>query len=75
MIEINKYYKLKKIKGFKNDDDSNYKVFKIVDNFVLCKNEATNESFTFMKEHFIDPDKPNEIYFELIERTKNENDA
>lgn len=66
MIEIGKKYKLKKIKGFKNDDDSEYKILKMVDNYVLCKNENTNESFTFLKEHLIDPDKPDDVYFELL---------
>lgn len=71
MIELGKKYKLKKIKGFKSSDNEYYKVIGFY-NFdtVICKN-ACKEKFIFMKEFLIDPQKPEDIYSDLIlERNK-----
>ena len=66
MIELGKKYKLKKIRGFENSDNEYYKVIGFY-NFdtVICEN-ACRESFVFMKEFLIDPQKPDEIYSDLI---------
>ncbi len=66
MIELGKKYKLKKIRGFENPDNEYYKVISFY-NFdtVICKN-AYGERFVFMKEFLIDPQKPDEIYSDLI---------
>ncbi len=71
MIELGKKYKLKKIKGFKSSDNEYYKVISFY-NFdtVICEN-AYEERFVFMKEFLIDPQKPDDIYSDLIlERNK-----
>ena len=66
MIELGKKYKLKKIRGFENSDNEYYKVIGFY-NFdtVICEN-SYRESFVFMKEFLIDPQKPDEIYSDLI---------
>ena len=66
MIELGKKYKLKKIKGFENSDNEYYKVIGFY-NFatVICEN-SFGERFVFMKEFLIDPQKPNDIYSDLI---------
>ncbi len=66
MIELGKKYKLKKIRGFKNSDNEYYKVIGFY-NFdtVICE-KAYSERFVFMKEFLVDPDKPDEIYSNLI---------
>jgi hypothetical protein len=71
MIELGKKYKLKKIKGFENSDNEYYKVIGFY-NFdtVICENPY-GEMFVFMKEFLIDPQKPEDIYSDLIlERNK-----
>ena len=48
MIELNGIYKLKKIKGFKNNDNGVYKVIALLEkNTVICENES-GEQFCFM---------------------------
>ena len=66
MIETGKKYKLKKIRGFENSDSEYYKVIRFY-NFdtVICEN-ACEESCVFMKEFLIDPQKPDDIYSDLI---------
>ena len=66
MIELGKKYKLKKIKGFENYDNEYYKVIGFY-NFdtVICENKY-GERFVFMKEFLIDPQKPDDIYSNLI---------
>ena len=61
-----KKYKLKKIKGFENYNNEYYKVIGFY-NFdtVICEN-AYGERFVFMKEFLIDPQKPDDIYSDLI---------
>lgn len=71
MIELGKKYKLKKIKGFENSDNEYYKVICFY-NFdtVICEN-TYGERFAFMKKFLIDPQKPEDIYSNLIlERNK-----
>lgn len=71
MIELGKKYKLKKIKGFKSSDNEYYKVIGLY-NFdtVICEN-TYGERFVFIKEFLIDPQKPDDIYSDLIlERNK-----
>ncbi|MCD7779386.1 MAG: hypothetical protein LUH05_01785 [Candidatus Gastranaerophilales bacterium] len=66
MIELGKKYKLKKIRGFKNSDNEYYKVIGFYNfNTVICES-AHEERFVFMKEFLIDPQKPDEIYSDLI---------
>lgn len=71
MIEINGKYKLKKIKGFDNNDERDYTVIEIYDNeTILCK-APDGEKYFFMKDFLIDPDKPDEIYSDItFERSK-----
>ena len=66
MIELGKKYKLKKIKGFEYADNKYYKVI-VFYNFdtVICEN-TYGERFVFMKEFLIDPQKPDDIYSDLI---------
>ena len=66
MIELGEKYKLKKIRGFENADNEYYKVIGLY-NFdsVICEN-VYGERFVFMKKFLIDPDKPDEIYSDLI---------
>lgn len=66
MIELGKKYKLKKIKGFKNSDNEYYKVIGIY-NFdtVICEN-SYGERFVFLKGFLINPQKPEDIYSDLI---------
>ena len=66
MIELGKKYRLKKIKVFKSSDNEYYKVIGFY-NFdtVICEN-AYGERFVFMKEFLIDPQKPDDIYSDLI---------
>lgn len=66
MIELGKKYKLKKIKGFENSDNEYYRVISFY-NFdtVICEN-AYEERFVFMKEFLIYPQKPDDIYSDLI---------
>ena len=66
MIELGEKYKLKKIKGFENYDNEYYKVIAFY-NFdtVICENKY-GERFVFMKEFLIDPQKPDDIYSNLI---------
>ena len=71
MIELGKKYKLKKIRDFENSDNEYYKVIGFY-NFdtVICEN-SFRERFVFMKEFLIDPQKPDDIYSDLIlERNK-----
>ncbi len=66
MIETGKKYKLKKIKGFESSDNEYYKVITLYNiNTVICEN-ACRERFVFMKEFLIDPQKPDDIYSNLI---------
>ena len=66
MIELGKKYKLKKIKSLENSDNEYYKVIGFYNlDTVICKN-AYGERFVFMKEFLIDPQKPDEIYSDLI---------
>lgn len=75
MIELNGKYKLKKIKGFKNSDDTYYQVIAIANNgshkTVLCKNLTTGERFCFFTQFLIDPEKPEDCEFELIKVNNN----
>lgn len=66
MIVLGKKCKLKKIKGFENYNSEHYKVVGFY-NFdtVICEN-AYGERFVFMKEFLIDPQKPDDIYLDLI---------
>ena len=66
MIELGKKYKLKKIKGFMSSDNKYYKVIGFY-NFdtVICENTG-GERFVLMKEFLIDPQKPDDIYSDLI---------
>ena len=66
MIELGKKYRLKKIRSFENYDNEYYKVIGFY-NFdtVICES-AYGERFVFMKEFLIDPQKPDDIYSDLI---------
>ncbi len=66
MIELGKKYRLKKIRNFENSNNEYYKVIRFC-NFdtAICENTC-GERFVFMKEFLIDPQKPNDIYSDLI---------
>jgi len=69
MIELNGIYKLKKIKGFEDSDDSDYQVIakdNVSQETVYCKNLRTGEHFCFMSQFLVDPEKPEDSVFELI---------
>lgn len=69
MIELNGIYKLKKIKGIKNNDNE-YKVIKMDEKIVVCmqlNGAEKGEQFFFLKEFLIDPAKPDDIYSNIIE--------
>ena len=71
MIELNGIYKLKKIKGFKDNDATNYKVIALLKNdIVICENEE-GEHYCFKKDFLIDPDYPENIYsnVEILEHS------
>ena len=56
----------KKIRGFKNSDNEYYKVIGFYKfDTVICEN-AYGERFVFMKKFLIDPQKPDEIYSDLM---------
>ena len=62
MIELNGIYKLKKIKSFKSNDTSDYKVIALLkNNIVVCENQS-GEHYCFKKDFLIDPDYPEIIY-------------
>lgn len=66
MIELGKKYKLKKIKGFENTDNEYYKVICLYNvDTVICEN-TYGERFVFMKEFLINPQKPDDLYSNLI---------
>ena len=66
MIELGKKYKLKKIKSLENSDNEYYKVIRFYNlDTVICEN-SYGERFVFMKEFLIDPQKPEDIYSNLI---------
>lgn len=73
MIELNGIYKLKKIKGFA-DDDCDYQIMAIENvsgkDTAYCKNLNTGECFCFFTQFFIDPEKPEESEIELIKIEK-----
>ena len=75
MIELNGIYKLKKIKGMNNNDDSDYRILALGNHngieTVYCENLTTGEHFCFLPEFFVDPEKPDEdAIFELIKIEK-----
>lgn len=74
MIELNGIYKLKKIKGFNDNDESDYQVIaldnKVSKTAAYCKNLTTGECFCFWTQFLVDPEKPEETEFELIKIEK-----
>lgn len=74
MIELNGIYKLKKIKGFNDNDESDYQVIaldnKVSKTTAYCKNLTTGEYFCFWTQFLVDPEKPEESEFELIKIEK-----
>ena len=71
MIELNGIYKLKKIKGFEDNDTTNYKIIALLKNdIVICENEL-GEHYCFKKDFLIDPDYPEIIYsnVEILEHS------
>ena len=74
MIELNGIYNLKKIKGFNDNDESDYQVIaldnKAPKTTAYCKNLTTGECFCFWTQFLVDPEKPNEVEFELIKFNK-----
>ena len=74
MIELNGIYKLKKLKGFPNNDTCEYQVLAFDDEtnpqVAYCKNLKTNEIYCFWPQFIIDPEKPEETEIELIKIEK-----
>lgn len=74
MIELNKIYKLKKIKGFSNNTSDEFKIvgFSEDKKFVGCikiTGDDAGEKFVFAKECIFDPEYPDDIYFgEIIQQ-------
>jgi len=69
MIELNGIYKLKIIKNFGYNDGCDYKILAENDENVICEKingEDAGKRYFFRKEFFIDPEKPNEIYSNII---------
>lgn len=66
MIELDQKYKLKKIRGLANSDNDYYKVIGFYNcDTVICENYY-GERYVFIKEFLIDPQKPDDIYLDLI---------
>ena len=67
MIEVNKTYKLKLLRDLPfNNTEQEYKVLSFYNyDTVVCKpvNSDSDEVFLFMTKCLIDPEKPNETYF------------
>lgn len=68
MIEIGGIYKLKKIKGFDDDNNDEFEVIKIINDTALCIETKTNQRFVFLTRFLIDPDNPKDDTFYLIEK-------
>lgn len=68
MIEVGGIYKLKKIKNFDNNTETDYKVLKISGDTVYCQDQETKELNMFNIKDLIDPEFPDDIYsdFEII---------
>ena len=69
MIEVNGIYKLKIIKNFGYNDGCDYKILAENGENVICEKingEDAGNRYFFRKEFFIDPEKPNEIYSNII---------
>lgn len=66
IIELDKKYKLKMIKGFDKTDNEYYKVIGFYNFDTVIWENAYGERFLFMKEFLIDPQKPDDIYSDLI---------
>ena len=69
MIEVNGIYKLKIIRNFGYNDGADYKVLTEYGENVICEKlngECAGERYFFRKEFFIDPQKPEDIYSNLI---------
>ena len=66
MIELGKKYKLKRIKDFRNSDNTYFKVISFYNfDIVICENDY-GERFGFMKEFLTDSDMPDETYSNLM---------
>lgn len=73
MIELNGIYKLKHIKGLISNTDYNYKVIainkeKTMVSCVQLDGFDAGKNFVFRIECFVDPEKPDDIYFGEIIR-------
>ncbi len=70
MIELNGIYKLKLIRNIKCNDTSDYQVIGFSEkDTVICKKlngEDAGILYLFMKDFLIDPEKPDDIYSNLI---------
>lgn len=76
MIEVNGIYKLKIIKGLKQDESS-YKVIAEYNDLIVCEKMdgyMASSRYCFLKEFLIDPDKPDDIYapFNLVKKGGND---
>lgn len=71
MIEVGKKYRLKKIKGWFENDSAEFTVVCFgAHNIVGCI-APDGERYVFNKDFLIDPDKPEEIYSDIqIRRIK-----
>ena len=68
MIEKGGIYKLKKIKGFKDENKDEFKVLEIIDGIACCVHTKTDEQFVFQTRFFIDPEKPEDDTFDLLKK-------
>ena len=71
MIEINGIYKLKHIKNLGKNDEADYKVLAMDGEYIICEKlngEDAGTKYFFMKEFLIDPEKLDDIYYNLIKK-------
>ena len=65
MIEIGKKYRLKKLKGWFENDSEEFTVVCFGENNIVGCVAKDGEKYVFDKDFFIDPDKPDEIYVDI----------
>ena len=65
MIEIGKKYRLKKLKGWFENDSEEFTVVCFGENNIVGCVAPDGERYVFDKDFLIDPDKPNEIYADI----------
>lgn len=65
MIEVNKKYRLKKIKGWFEKDSEEFLAVGFCENELVACISSEGEKYVFRKDFLIDPEKPDEIYSDI----------